>query len=364
MDNFFEIDFLSVESAKSGDAITIRYQLDGESRIHVVDAGFQDTGDKVVDHVNRYYGSPALIDSVVLTHPDGDHAGGLLTVLDEFRVGELWMLRPWLYADELLSRFSRYSSTENLIRRLKEVYPNVAALEQLANEKRIPIREPFQGAGIGDFVVLAPTKGRYLDLIVQSDKTPDSVSEEKRGALTDALGLLSRVAAKAVSLVRAAWGAETFSTEETSAENDMSVVQFANLLGERILLTGDVGRGGLSEAADFAPSVGLILPGIDRFQVPHHGSRRNVNTELLDRWLGPRLQSPSQAGDQCFSAIVSASEKDKDHPRKAVIRAMYHRGGRPITTEDSDKQTGKNAPARAGWTTASPVPYPEEQEED
>lgn len=364
MDDFFEIDFLTVESEKSGDAITLRYQVDGELRIHVVDGGFQGTGEKVVGHINTYYGSPTLIDSVVLTHPDGDHAGGLLTVLEEFEVLELWMLRPWLYADELISRFSRYLSVENLIRRLKEVYPNVAALEQLANEKNIPIREPFQGAVIGEFVVLAPTKARYLDLVVQSNKTPESVSEEKRGALTEALGLLSRAAAKAVSLVRAAWGAETFSTDETSAENDMSVVQFANLLGEKILLTGDVGRGGLSEAADFAPSAGLFLPGIDRFQVPHHGSRRNVNTELLDRWLGPRLQSPSQAGNQSFSAIVSASEKDKDHPRKAVIRAMYHRGGRPITTEDSDKRTGKNAPVRDGWTTASPVAYPEEQEDD
>lgn len=69
----------------------------------------------------------------------------------------------------------------------------------------------------------------------------------------------------------------------------MSVVQYANLHGHRILLTGDAGRAGLAEAADYAPFAGLALPGIDRFQVPHHGSRRNVSTEILDRWLGAQL---------------------------------------------------------------------------
>ena len=144
----------------------------------------------------------------------------------------------------------------------------------------------------------------------------------------------------------------------------MSVVQYGTLLGETILLTGDVGRDGLTEAAEFAPSVGLELPGISRFQVPHHGSRRNVSTELLDVWLGKRLGSPVKEGEEKFSAYISASKKDENHPRKAVIRAMHHRGGRVITTENGDKRSGKNAPYRKGWEAAESVPYPNEQEEN
>ncbi|MET4121975.1 beta-lactamase superfamily II metal-dependent hydrolase [Bradyrhizobium sp. JR1.5] len=62
----------------------------------------------------------------------------------------------------------------------------------------------------------------------------------------------------------------------------MSVVQFAYLNGHKIVLTGDAGRSALTEAAEFAPQAGLYLPGVDRFQVPHHGERRNVSTELLE----------------------------------------------------------------------------------
>jgi len=37
MADFIEIDFLGVETDRSGDAITIRYSVNGITRIHVVD---------------------------------------------------------------------------------------------------------------------------------------------------------------------------------------------------------------------------------------------------------------------------------------------------------------------------------------
>ncbi len=362
MSDFFEIDFLDVESSKSGDAIPLRYQLNGEISIHVVDGGFQDTGEKVVSHIRTFYNDAKVIDNVVVSHPDEDHTGGLTQVLEEFEVGALWMLRPWIYADELIDRFSRFRSVDNLIRRLKELYPNIAALEEIAVEKGVTVYEPFQGAKIGEFIVMAPCKSRYLDLIVESEKTPEATqAEQDKGAA--AFRTIQKAVAKAVSFIRAIWGAETFSSEETSSENEMSVIQYASLCGKSILLTGDAGRAGLSEAADYAPYAGLTLPGIDRFQVPHHGSRRNVSTDILDRWLGPRLSSKPAEGEETFSAIISASKKDKDHPRKAVIRAVIHRGAKTVTTQGSDLRTGYNAPDREGWSPAPKLPYPEEQED-
>lgn len=359
MTDFFEIDFLDVEAKKSGDAITIRYSLNGETRIHVTDGGFQDTGDTIIEHINKYYDAPSYIDAVVVTHPDGDHTGGLRKLFDEYEVGELWMLRPWLYADELIDRFSRFTSVDNLIKRLKELYPNLAALEELAEEHGVPIREPFQGAHIGDFIVLAPTKNRYLELIVESDKTPESTKSE----LLSFKRMVGQVVEKVVAFVRAAWGEETFPEEDTSAENNMSVIQYANLCGKKILLTGDAGRVALEEAAEYAPYVGLDLPGIDYIQVPHHGSRHNVSTEILDQWLGQRLSSQPEGDDSRFTAIVSAAKADEDHPRKAVIRAFIHRGGKVITTEGRSIRIGHNAPEREGWVPAEAVPYPEEEEE-
>jgi|SRR5665811_653309 len=360
MADFFEIDFLDVQAKRSGDAIPIRYSLNGTTRIHVTDGGFQDTGDTVIEHIKKYYDAPSYVDAVVVTHPDGDHAGGLIKLFGEYEIGELWMLRPWLYADELIDRFSRFNSVDNLIKRLKELYPNIAALEELAEEHDVSICEPLQGALIGHFGVMAPTKSRYLDLIVESEKTPESTKAEQL-SLARAAG---RVSEKVIAFIRAAWGQETFPDDDTSAENNMSVIQYANLCGKKVLLTGDAGRAALEEAADYAPYVGLSLPGIDRFQVPHHGSRHNVSTELLDRWLGPQLRSQLDQSGSNFTAVVSAAKVDEAHPRKSVVRAFIHRGGKVITTEGRSMRNDHNAPDREGWVPAEPVPYPEEEEEE
>lgn len=362
MSDYFEIDFLEVGESKSGDAITIRYKIGEKTTIHVVDGGFQDTGDSIVNHINKYYEYPSYIDCVIVTHPDGDHTGGLRTVLEKFTIGELWMLRPWNYAGELIYRFDRYSSVENLKKRLKEIYPNIAALEEIANKKQINIYEPFQGAVIGEFKVLAPTKSRYLDLIVESEKTPES-SEEKNILSSLSFGEIAKKAAKQViNFIRAVWGDENFSDEPTSAENEMSVVQYSLLCNQRILLTGDAGRRALTEVIDYAPYIGLSLPGIDRFQVPHHGSRRNLSTEILDSLLGERLQSKDESNNQKLSAIISVAKKDDDHPRRAVVRALIHRGMNVIPTKQGIICSQFNHPDR-GWKLATPLEYPEDQEE-
>ncbi|MDD2466045.1 MAG: MBL fold metallo-hydrolase [Desulfobulbus sp.] len=354
MSDYFEIDFLKAGNGKSGDSIAIRYKNNGKTRIHVVDGGFQETGEQLVEHINKYFDNPTQIDAVVLTHPDGDHAVGLRELFDNFTVNELWMLRPWLYADELIHRFSRFSNVENLKKRLKEIYPNVKKLEDLADEHSVPIFEPFQNAAIGDFTCLAPSKEGYLDLIVESEKTPESTKAAQE-SLLEAAG---RILKQAVSYIRAAWGEEVFPEDDTSPENNMSIVQFAELCEQKILLTGDAGRATLEEAISFAPQAGLHLPGIDRIQVPHHGSRHNVSSKILDDLLGPKLGTKIEN----FTAIISAAKDDKDHPRKAVIRAFMHRGAKVITTEENTISTFKNAPNR-GWTSVQSIPYPDDQEE-
>ncbi len=349
--DFFELDFLPVGDTTSGDAICLRYQKNGIERVHVVDGGFADYGQKGLDHIDKYYGKGRHIDAVVATHPDQDHASGLRTVLRDRKVNELWMLRPWMYADELIDRFKHYTNVENLRKVLRQRYPYIAELEAIAIEKGIPIFDPFQGAKIGDFVVLTPSKSRYLDLVVSSDKTPAEKSSASK------LLELVNAAAESISVL---WGDEKFSAQNTANENEMSVVQYGELTGKKMLLTADTGREGLTEAADFVNDCG-ILQNLNYFQVPHHGSRRNVSTESLDRWLGERFDSPAHAST--FTAMISAAANDKDHPRKAVIRAIHHRGGRPVATQGQTICYSDNAPQRPGWGPATPLDYPHQQED-
>ena len=367
MADYYEIDFITVGEARSGDAITLRYEVNGNTFIHVVDGGFQDDGPHVMRHLRKYYGGSG-VSHIVVTHPDGDHTGGLQTVIEECSVytgGGLWMLRPWLYAAELLPSFARFTTVSGLEAALRKAYPSIAALEEIAERLGITIYEPFQGEAIGEFTVLAPTKARYLDLVVRSKKTPKEAAEEARLKILEALQ--ARVA-KVVRFIKAGWGDEKFSAEATSEENEMSVVQYANLCGVKILLTGDVGRDGLAEAADYAPFVGFQLPGINCFDVPHHGSRRNVSTELLDRWLGARLPQQLPKGDGLFNAYISANQNDDDHPRRAVVRGLVHRGADVSQTEGARGQWLRwpsiNAPKRTNTKPARIADYPPEQEEN
>ena len=259
MMKFFEIDFLEAGEKSSGDAIAVRYRDDNNvDYIHVVDGGYTDDGDKIIKHIGEYYDNADFIDHVVLTHPDGDHAAGLKKILEEFEIGALWMNRPWEHVAELLPRFNYDYTEAGLIRRLKNDFPHTAELEGIAKNKDIEIRQVFQGNQIGEFTVLAPSFNRYIDLVVESVKTP----EPARAAARE--GRFFERIVTFMKNVAANWGEENLKgdSEGTSHENESSVVQFAELCGEKILLTGDAGVKALDEAYYYALVLGINLPAL------------------------------------------------------------------------------------------------------
>ena len=362
MNDFYEIDFVKAGENKSGDAIALRYSKQGESTmfIHIVDGGYTDDGQKLVDHINHSYDNPERIDNVVLTHPDGDHAAGLETILEAFEVGTLWMNRPWNHVADLLPRFEYDYTEKGLAQRLKKDFPHTASLEKIAEENEIEIRDAFQGEAIGEFVVLSPSLSLYLDLIIESEKTPEP---EREASLA---GKIYEAVREAVEYVASFWGAENLkgNTEGTSAENEMSIVQYINLNNEKILLTGDAGVRALEEAYNYAVQIGVQLPGINKFQVPHHGSRRNLSTEILNIWLREKLLIKPSSEQKTFTAMISAHENDPDHPKKAVVRALWHRGAHVASTED--KNFIYFAPSgqlcRHGCEPIAGLDYPEDME--
>ena len=57
----------------------------------------------VVNHIRQFYKNPLTagdptIDLLISTHPDGDHIGGLLHVLQTLPIRELWIHQPWSHA--------------------------------------------------------------------------------------------------------------------------------------------------------------------------------------------------------------------------------------------------------------------------
>ena len=249
MDNVgYEIDFLPVGNGdKSGDAIAIRYSMQGNYKVMVVDGGTKESGQALVEHINKYYQTD-YVDYVVNTHPDQDHASGLTEVLNNLEVGELWIHRPWLYVNEIVkhvdnseTKFLRDKRTN--IQSIKdrfqwEYYKYAKELELIANKKGIAIKEPYEGCKIGDFIVLSPSKNWHLfNLIPNSDKTKEIQSME------DSKPNFFKSSLEKLFSIDETLGFETLiDYGKTSRENESSVILYANFNNRGILLTGDAGK--------------------------------------------------------------------------------------------------------------------------
>jgi beta-lactamase superfamily II metal-dependent hydrolase len=356
----YEIDFLPVGNGdKSGDAIAVRYGEPGDYKVMVVDGGTKESGQALVDHIKEHYGT-THVDYVVNTHPDADHASGLEVVLEQLTVGEIWVHRPWEYAEEIRHWFKDGRITdESLAERLKDLLSHAYRLEEIATEMGIPVYEPYAGSKIGDFHVLSPALDWYLELVPQFNKTPVT----KTASLAEALksyGL--RALEKVASWVDEYWHIETLSEDgETSCENESSVVLYANFAGRGVLLTGDAGIQALGKAVDQAISLGFDLTASGFIQVPHHGSRRNVSPSILNRIVGPKV---AHGSTPTKTAFVSASKASKTHPRRVVTNAFLRRGASVHQTKGQSKRHSHNMPERAGWITSTPVPFHTQVEGD
>jgi hypothetical protein len=228
-----------------------------------------------------------------------------------------------------------------LARLLKEAYPILVEIDEMATAKGITISEAFQGTQIDSITVLAPSRERYISLIPQFSRTPDAPVPLREGVVVNTQ--------RALDLIPESWEIETlddFVQEPTSASNESSVVQYGNLDGKRFLLTGDAGEDSLHEAIAYAQQIDIQLPGLEIMQVPHHGSRHNVSKSVLNQLLGQPLPTEQEN----ISAIASVSSGTETHPRRKVTNAFKRRGA-PVskTAGEGILCRGLTTSGRAGW---------------
>jgi len=357
-----EIEFLPVgEESKAGDAIVVRYGNENAFELMLVDGGHEQTGAAIVEHLRQNFPGRGLA-HVVLTHSDIDHASGLREVLREIPVGNLWMHLPWNHAAEAAHLFQdRLISSESLAKKIASEFDLLVEIESLAQERRIPMPFAFQGASVGPFRILSPSRRDYVRLLPQFDRTPaadmDAIAREGLyvGKSSAVALLFERLVTKARKWIPETWFSEHLKDGGvTSATNETSIVLYGEFeSSERVLLTGDAGIRGLTAAADFADANGLPLRQFSFVQIPHHGSRRNVGPAILDRIVGPILPE-SPAGT--FDAFVSSPKDDENHPRKIVVNAFTRRGARVIATQGGKKVHYGGFLPRLGYFNASPIP--------
>lgn len=348
----YEIDYIPVgEGEKSGDAICLRYgNLTGprsEQTVIVIDGGDKKAGEAMVAHIKEYYKTDS-VDYVISTHPDGDHASGLCVVLEELRVGALLMHRPWEHAADIKDSFSddRWTA-RGLGEKIEKSLKHACELETIAARKGITIVEPFQGVGTQDGSIrfLGPSKEFYQDMLAHFRSTPTPKVEN------GLLGALFQKAEEVVRLIEDNFGIDILNDDEdtTSAENNTSAILLLTLGEHRLLFTGDAGKTALLGAIAHADSLSIPLTGLQFLDVPHHGSRRNLNTKILKRMNGS-------------TAFISASGENKKHPSKRVTNALAKHGARVFVNRKFTLRHHHNAPAR-NWGPATVEPFHSQVEE-
>ena len=270
-------------------------------------------------------------------------------------VGAIWMHQPWKYVDEIIDCVDDGRVTENSLEHpLEKSLKQATSLRDLAIKKKIPIKEPFQGTMIGHFYVLSPNEAWYIELLKKFKNMP----------LTESSKVVSFVKKSVESIYKVleTWNIETLANDsETSAQNESSVILYADILNSKFLLTGDAGVQALERAYNYAVSKDINLKQCDFYQVPHHGGRHNVSPDILDKILGPKL--PSQSNDFSRKAYACVSKDNTTHPKRSVTNAFMRRGVEVAATSGNIICRPKNFPVREGWSRVIFLPFFKEVEE-
>jgi beta-lactamase superfamily II metal-dependent hydrolase len=337
----FEVDFFPVgQAGHHGDAVAIRFtRADTGDYGHVIiDAGFQQNGQEFVDYVKKWYGTSAF-DLAIVTHPDGDHIGGMGDVIRELDVEELWIHRLGDRGGQDL--------------RAAEVVDELIAL---AEDRGTKVVEPFAGteAFSGALKILGPDEAWYAETVQQQ------VAEaEERAAPKAASRLLEAARIRAQRLVAALPIEIAFDDAGgTNPRNNSSAITLLEADQRRLLFTSDAGVPALERALDWIESQGGDATSPRFVQMPHHGSRHNATSAFLDRLLGPTADSGRG------SAFVNVAPEAVKHPSPRVANAFARRGYPVFQTKGVAKQHGYEAPDREGWSSAEPLGPLDESEED
>jgi beta-lactamase superfamily II metal-dependent hydrolase len=336
----YELDILKAGKEKDADAITARFTRPDTSEIAhlVIDAGWQDDGDTVVQMLNRY--KAPKVEVAIVTHPDSDHIGGMAKVFDNFQVEDLLIHR-------LDQRGGAGLPAADAVREL------VVKAQSLGTR----ITEPTPGLNAfgGALTILGPSDDYYEQLV--AEQLPSTVAKslglaELREAFRSlADRVLEKLPVKEVPFDDG---------PGCGACNNSSVITLLRLGDKCVLLTADAGVPAINAALDYAETAGLdaVRPFI--VQIPHHGSRRNASSKLLDRVLGPIGQ---ESGGVAFVSVVSTT--NAKHPSGRVVNA-YKRRGYPYfwTAGNSLNWSSPDAPARSDYGPASPGPALTELSDD
>ena len=310
----YEIDMLDVKAA---DAILIHfYDEDSKKwKVVLVDAGTYESGKDVVDFVRKKYNT-FYIDLAICTHCDDDHFGGFIYILEQMRdypkssvdVRRLVINDPGLHITQDDVKY--YQKLENVQKQARQVYTShgvnlLDLAHELQEHDRLSMCEGMSD-GINFFFeksveILGPSKDYYKKkaLLFDNGMTPYDNEVDKDADDAQLLPTSNLVYSKTLDQAG----------DDPSPSNQSSIILlFKPSDGKRYLFTGDAG---IEAFANFKYSSDIEqIKNIDWLKVPHHGSKKNLNNDLVNH-LHPTVAyvSTEKYGHYLSKAVVSALKK-------------------------------------------------------
>lgn len=301
--NNYRIDFLDVNDA---DSILIKCYNGTVPYIVLIDAGNINDYQVIKDKLNDDYGS-LYIDLAICTHPDKDHIGGFFGLLDDrdITINEFWLIDPADYLD--VNDLQRYRNRDRAINAVRQLFdkPNDTNDNLISKiiSKGINWESVIAGAehDIIPVKVVAPTSGHYKELVKEMVRDFGlKTYEESDTSPYDENALPSENEAKSVIDI----------DDDTSPYNASSlVILFQPGNGNKYLFTGDANCASLKTMID---SHNGELEDIKILKVPHHGSKHNMTTEIIES-LRPEI------------SVVSAKGTRK-HPNSGIVYWLSKHG--------------------------------------
>ena len=343
----FEIDLLPVGSEKkSGDCIAMRYgdlvKGKEEQTVIVVDGGYAGTWkDTLKPHLSKYYNceinGKLHIDIVILSHPDLDHVSGLVEMAkdEDVEIEMIMMHRPWEELSPSWFRDGRITK-DSLKNRLGDAFEKAKELDDATRNVTKPKLNVgkcnHKGASV---TILGPSSEFHKTCIANCERTPQQANNVVN--LPQSQNLKKSIDFEPYVEGEIKW----YEDETTSPINESSLIILFEYEGVKVLLTGDAGKVGLTNAINYAHLNGIKLNDCKIIKMPHHGSRKNVNPSIMDAFVGSETLLYSCATDDLGH-----------HPSKRLINLMKEKGFKQYSTSGRTLHWGKDAPNR-GWKSAS-----------
>lgn len=280
--------------------LVIRYFPDGTKETVLIDGGNKSDAKDITE---RLHGLGVFhINHVVNTHPHGDHAGGLVELISNhaFTYDNLWVHQSWKYIDwlSIQTELGRNSAKMVLDRFNASLSIQIKLYNASVDRKIIPV-EPFAGSQIGPFIVLSPTPDFYKNCLNRLSDT-ERIKQwdqylQSQAEMSEFDRIIDEVMSDCNSL-----------GEDTSPENESSVIMLAQHGDQKLLFCGDAGCDAFSDIV--ARRLASYLNNVTLMHAPHHGSRRNLWNDLVD-YLNPQT-------------VYISCKGSRKHPSKMLVNRL------------------------------------------